>query len=119
MAASPPRSFLARLLGRLKGTPRQPSSATAPPLRPFQAIAIYRGVNCCAVARKFSEHRFLAKDAPGLPLLGCSMPERCECRYLKYKDRRGDARRLVDFGLAARLFDGKERRARNGRRSTD
>jgi hypothetical protein len=118
MAASPPRSFLGRLLGRFRSAPRhQPSPAA--PLRPFQAIAIHRGVPCCELARKFGEHRFLAKDAPALPLRGCTMPERCQCRYLKYKDRRTEARRMVDFGLAARLFDGKERRARNGRRSTD
>jgi hypothetical protein len=117
MAGSTPRSFLARLLSRFKSAPRH--QARSAPLRPFQAIAIYRGVKSCELARKFGEHKFLAKDAPALPLKGCSMPERCDCRYLKYKDRRAEARRLVDFGLSARVFDGKERRARNGRRSTD
>ena len=111
-------SFLSKLLSRLRGEPRaaqQPKTQ----MRPFQAIAIYRGVICCEMARKFGEHRFLAKDAPPLPLQGCTMPERCECKYLKYKDRRAEARRLVDFGMSTRVFDGKERRARVGRRSTD
>jgi hypothetical protein len=43
------------------------------------------------------------------------MSESCECRYLKYKDRRSGERRLVDF--AARFYSGKERRMRRGRRS--
>ena len=117
MRTPPRRSLLSMLLAKFKSSPRhQPEAA---PLRPFQAIAIYRGVVCCEMARKFGEHRFLAKDAPALPLQGCSMRERCECRYLKYKDRRGEARRLVDFGMSARVFDGRERRARKGRRSTD
>ena len=118
MAASPPRSFLARLLARFKSTPRHQAS-TGTPLRPFQGIAIFRGVPCCELARKFGEHRFLAKDAPQLPLRGCTMPQQCTCRYLKYKDRRTESRRLVDFGLTARLFDGKERRVQRGRRSND
>ena len=103
-------SFLARLRGRAP----EPVAIVAAAARPFQAIAIYRGVKACAMAQKFSEHRFLARDAPSIPLAGCTMSESCECRYLKYKDRRSGERRLVDF--AARFYSGKERRTRNGRR---
>jgi hypothetical protein len=47
------------------------------------------------------------------------MGKKCQCKYIKHKDRRSEARRLMDFGMAARLFDGKERRARRGRRGND
>jgi hypothetical protein len=104
-------------MSRWKSEPRGAAEPAA--MRPFQAIAIYRGIQCCELARKFGEHRFLAKDAPALPLKGCSMPERCDCRYLKYKDRRAETRRTVDFGMSARVFDGRERRGRTGRRATD
>ena len=110
-------SLLEGLLARFSGR-KEPPAATAP-LRPFQAISIYRGLICCDMARKFSEHRFLARDAPSLPLAGCSMPQKCHCKYIKHRDRRAESRRLMDFGLAARLFDGRERRKRSGRRDND
>jgi len=114
-------SLLNVLLGRLRSSPKAPppASATGAPLRPFQAISIYRGVVACDIARKFGEHRFLAKDAPPLPLSGCSMRERCQCRYIKHRDRRGESRRLVDFGVSVRMFDGRERRSNPGRRGDD
>lgn len=110
-------SLLSGLLARFNGR-KEPPAASAP-LRPFQAISIYRGLICCDSARKFSEHRFLARDAPSLPLSGCTMPEKCHCKYIKHKDRRSESRRLVDFGMVARLFDGRDRRKRGGRRSGD
>jgi hypothetical protein len=109
-------SLLSGLLARFS-TQKAPPAATAP-LRPFQGISIYRGLICCDLARRFSEHRFLVRDAPALPLNGCSMAKSCQCKYIKHKDRRSESRRLNDFGLAARLFDGRERRKR-GRRSSD
>jgi hypothetical protein len=110
-------SLLGGLLSRF-GTRKEPPAATGP-LRPFQAISIYRGLVCCDMARRFSEHRFLVRDAPQLPLSGCTMRQTCHCKYIKHKDRRSEPRRLIDFGLASRLFDGKERRARGGRRTED
>jgi hypothetical protein len=111
------RSLLEGFLARF--SPRKEPPAATGPLRPFQAISIYRGLICCDMARKFSEHRFLVRDAPPLPLAGCSMNKKCVCKYIKHRDRRAEPRRLIDFGMAARLFDGKERRARRGRRTND
>lgn len=111
-------SLLEGLLARLSGR-KEPPAATGP-LRPFQAISIYRGMNCCELARKFSDHRFLVRDAPALPLAGCTLGKACQCKYIKHRDRRAEPRRLMDFGMAARLFDGRERRARgSGRRAKD
>jgi hypothetical protein len=87
--------------------------------RPFQAISIFRGVKACALANQMSEHRFLAKDAPSLPLPGCTMAEGCDCVYLKHRDRRGPQRRTVDFSASQRVYTGKERRLVKGRRATD
>ena len=84
-------SLLGGLLARF-GARKEPPEATGP-LRPFQAISIYRGLVCCDMARKFS---------------------------INHRDRRAEPRRLIDFGVASRLFDGRERRARRGdRRSKD
>jgi hypothetical protein len=112
-------SALARLLSRL-GRKEPEQQAKPAPFQPFQAISIYRGIRSCDIAKRFADHRFLAREAPQLPLSGCTMNANCECRYLKHKDRRGQPRRLIEFGLAPRLFDGKERRAvRVGRRRSD
>lgn len=111
-------SLLDGLLARFSGR-KEPPAATGP-LRPFQSISIYRGLICCDMARKFSDHRFLVRDAPPLPLAGCNMPKNCHCKYIKHRDRRAEPRRMMDFGMMARLFDGRERRARKGgRRSND
>jgi hypothetical protein len=114
-------SVLDRLLSRLRGSEPTPPPAVRAPARPFQAISIYRGVDACELARRSSERRVLAKDAPKLPLPGCTMSETCECRYIKHGDRRAEPRRLVDFGASPdlTLFDGKERRRANGRRARD
>lgn len=112
------QSWLSALLEKFGSKQRARRSAAAP-LRPFQAVSIYRGTQCCEMARKFSEHRFLARHAPQLPLAGCTMPTGCHCKYIKHLDRRAQTRRLIDFGMAPRLFDGKERRVRPGRRAGD
>ena len=90
-----------------------------PSTRPFQAISIFRGVKACALANELSEHRFLAKDAPPLPLPGCTIPAACECVYLKHRDRRSMQRRSMDFSASQRVYTGKERRFLKGRRATD
>jgi hypothetical protein len=110
-------SLLSTFLARLNKT--NPPKREKPAVLPFQAIAIYRGITACEMARKFSEHRFLAREAPSLPLQGCTMSQQCECRYLKFKDRRVEARRLDDFGAATRLYNGSERRGFRGRRKAD
>jgi hypothetical protein len=112
------KSLLDIFLSRLKKPTTPPPCATQT-TRPFQAISIYRGMTACAIAKRFSDHRFLARDAPQLPLAGCSMPAACECRYLKHKDRRSDRRRLADFGASNRSFMGQDRRLRRGRRTSD
>ena len=111
------KSLLQGLLARFSGR-KEPPAATGT-LRPFQAISIYRGIASCEMARRFSDHRFLVRDAPPLPLAGCSMSKTCQCRYIKHRDRRAEGRRLVDFGVATRLFDGREKRARSGGRRTN
>lgn len=117
MQKRPRQSLLGILLSRLRKE-QAPLPARAPAPR-FQAIAIFRGVRACEVARKFSDRRFLAREAPALPLSACTMPKGCECKYMKFSDRRAEPRRLVDYGTATRVFASINRRSFRGRRKTD
>lgn len=110
------KSLLETFWSRLKKPPPAPPAVSTP--RPFQAVSIYCGTKPCPIARRFRDHRFLAKDAPQLPLSGCTHPSACECRYLKHKDRRAERRRFVDYHTLRREL-GQERRQRAGRRAND
>lgn len=110
-------SLIERLLSRFRRKRTAPNTAPAF-ARPFQAIAIYRGAVACDLAKRFSEYRFLAREAPALPLEGCTMKESCQCRYLKFNDRRSYQRRQQDFTATVK-YRGKERRQTGGRRATD
>jgi hypothetical protein len=94
---------------------------TAP--RPFQAIAIHHGISCCAAAKDVDGYRFLARHAPTLPLKGCTLRDKCQCRpdieTGKFQDRRGSPRRLVEFGIRPTLFSAMDKRKAGGRRSKD
>jgi hypothetical protein len=112
------KSLLEVLWSRLKKRPEQVTPAPRSAPRAFQAVSIFVGANCCQQARRLRDYRFLAKDAPPLPLTGCTQPHACECRYLKHKDRRTEARRFGDFYAMRRDF-AQERRTRRGRRAGD
>jgi hypothetical protein len=109
------KSLLEILLSRLRKSQAPPPAVSAP--RPFQAVSIHCDLNACPMAQRLRDCRFLAKDAPKLPLTGCTHPNDCDCRYLKHKDRRSESRRL-DFQII-RIDSGRERRRRPGRRATD
>lgn len=77
----------------------------------------------CQAVRRHEGERFLANDAPELPLRECMQPK-CLCRYTHYDDRRKiTGRRAVDNGFDAQPYDGEERRISptisRGRRGSD
>ena len=89
------------------------------PVRPnrYQAVSIAYGGKCCAAVKSLAGQRFLAGNAPSLPLPGCSLSNQCNCRFQKYDDRRDDSRRLP--GEMTRWFGGAEKRRTRGRRQVD
>jgi hypothetical protein len=72
----------------------------------------------CEPARGLRGQRYLANEAPALPLPGCTAPH-CSCAFVKLSDRRTDDRRLDHAGLSASLFLSKNRRDQGGRRDDD
>jgi len=88
---------------------------------PYQAVSIEANVmGCCDAARDVSGKRFLAADAPMLPLDDCDRIGACMCKYEKWQDRRQDDRRMVDLGIGSQYYHGSEKRTtRRGRRRSD
>jgi hypothetical protein len=81
----------------------------------FSGVEIRARTAACSAAQALRGRRFLAKDAPTLPLQGCTFA-RCSCTFSKLKDRRTDGRRL-DYGtLNGSLFLATNRRTQKDRR---
>lgn len=86
---------------------------------PFHAVSVKADWRRpCRAARELGERRFLAGEAPTLPLPGCNGAA-CTCRYEHHDDRREDLRRAADEGRAEHPYSGPERRAHRGRRRRD
>ena len=86
----------------------------------FHAVSIHYAEGACTAAKMLAGQRFLAEDAPKLPLPGCDASQ-CQCHFTHYTDRRTKAERRAPFGgmsyggtSRSRL---KERRKRRDRRS--
>jgi hypothetical protein len=86
----------------------------------WHAVSIVCERYSCEAARGLMASRFLAAEAPRLPLVGCAAPEACTCKYKHYSDRRGPPRRKEDIsGLRRRDPRGPDRRVGQCRRVTD
>lgn len=88
---------------------------------PFHAVAVSPGRNgACAAAMTCAGKRFLAMNAPTLPLRGCDAAQ-CQCRYVHYDDRRQDDGRRVSDGVTGiyQVWYEDERRGNSGRRDRD
>src|SRR5262245_44551845 len=81
----------------------------------FSAVQIRARAGACKAAQLLQGHRFLAKDAPILPLRECKA-DRCTCTFSKLPDRRSDGRRLEHGGLSTSFFQAINRRTKRDRR---
>ena len=90
----------------------QRTSWVAASIRPKQSS--------CAGAHVLKDKRFLAEDAPRLPIAGCPLGDACPCVYLKYDDRRAGPRRESEHtGMRRYIEPSRERRVGSGRRQSD
>jgi hypothetical protein len=99
------------MAGQLKPQPRR--------LR-FHAISIVAGPNACAQVKALTGVRLLSVEAPRLPVVGCTNPGGCHCRFQHHEDRRAGPRRS---GLRTSLREDwstdNNRRRSLGRRDVD
>jgi hypothetical protein len=72
----------------------------------------------CRVAEALEGCMFLVREAPELPLNGCTRAADCACHYDHFDDRRCSLRRDSDDGVF-QYWGRDERRASGGRRGSD
>ena len=85
--------------------------------RQFGTVSIesdWRG--CCEASRNLARQRFLAGEAPMLPLNACSQPGDCHCVYKHWSDRRASERRAEFDGRTIQYPADIDRRSDNDRR---
>jgi len=116
---------LSELIKRLLGDPpprrnREPDakSSSRPQVNPWHAVSIVPCDRACASAEQAVGTRYLSKQAPTLPLEGCTTAG-CECRYRHHGDRRQALRRSADVWSGRGGWIGSERRETRGRRMSD
>lgn len=87
---------------------------------PYHAVSIAPCLMACDQVRPYMGKRYLSREAPPLPVPGCTNRQ-CRCRYQHHDDRRSDERRLRnDHAAGLPSYVGPERRLiRRGRRATD
>lgn len=91
------------------------------PSRKFPAVMIVVPLNCCGAVSALDGRKILATEAPRLPMPGCTMPDRCRCKFRKYEDRRDDdeGRRFRGGQERSAWYAGGQRRKSRGRRTVD
>lgn len=85
----------------------------------FRSVSVVPNLICCLVASQAAERPYLSRQAPRLPLDGCTMPKSCSCKFRKNGDRREGDRRLFGAQETNRWFAGRDNRKRLSRRSTE
>ena len=99
-----------------KRKPRPPVRAT---YSVFHGASIdSRNQVMCNAAAELHGRRFLADEAPSLPLAACPTPSNCQCFYTHFDDRRTGLRRDSDEGLPGNVHP-VDVRYGDGRRVTD
>jgi hypothetical protein len=85
---------------------------------PWSAVRLVTQGDACARATALTHKRFLAREAPALPLRGCPLATTCHCRYNHYVDRRTGPRRNEEItGRRAKTATVERRAARDRRGS--
>jgi hypothetical protein len=100
---------------------RDSAHGNSAPAKRFSAVSVQPSKSSCQAARSLKGQRFLSKDAPFLPVQGCTA-QKCQCIYHHHPDRRtgnGDRRALGSAGSFLLGNSNSNRRSGKGRRKID
>jgi len=88
--------------------------------REWRAVEIVCDHDACDASRGAAGDRYLAVEAPLLPLPDCDRRGQCKCRYRHHEDRRKGPRRGNEGAMPSQpLTDQADRRYMDGRRRVD
>jgi hypothetical protein len=86
----------------------------------WHAVTVVLHESSCAAAALCRNTRYLAGEAPRLPLADCPHPNDCHCTFRHHEDRRGGPRRSADIGAGVGSGNpDNNRRNSAGRRTRD
>ena len=85
----------------------------------FRAVTLVPGSKRCMAAKADPGKRYLSREAPRLPLVGCTMSAACTCKFQKHADVRDGDRRAFGSAEISRWLSAPERRQFGGRRPID
>jgi hypothetical protein len=98
----------------------------AGPLKPrplrlrYHAVSIVSDSTACAQAKALKGVRLLSLSAPRLPIVGCTSPEGCHCKFQHHSDRRAGPRRSgLRTSPPGATSTSDNRRSSLGRRDSD
>jgi len=101
------------------GAVKEVRAMSRPPSKePWHAVSVVPGALACPSAVQGKNKRFLAADAPRVPLPDCASPWRCKCIYRHHADRRAGPRRATERGMSGRVVR-SDMRCSSGRRAED
>jgi hypothetical protein len=83
----------------------------------FHAVTIRFGQDACPAVQALAKTRYLAKEAPRLPLDECTVAA-CRCQYRHYDDRRDEEDRREEPVSTPRYEGEQRRRSREDRRKS-
>ena len=107
-----------QLLKKLIAKKSVPSRKPAPPaVEKWHAVSVQPGEPQCDAVLKQRGERFLAADAPRIPMPQCAWPARCRCVYRHHADRRAGPRRIADRGMYGRPVALERRKGQDRRRA--
>lgn len=86
------------------------------PKKTWHAVSVVVKAGSCEAARQLRHVRFLSADAPRFPVDNCTTPDRCQCAYRHFDDRRLGSRRQGEMGLRKMRKGEAERRVGADRR---
>lgn len=96
---------------RSKNQATEQASARQSERNKFRAVAIAADLEGgCTAWQQQDGERYLMHEAPELPLAQCDAAK-CNCRYVRFEDRREEARRDADVGIGERPHLADERRS--------